>query len=615
MKWSARYILAFFSLIMLSAVMQLADAQQGVVAYWSFDSMVGDTFKDISGNGYNAIVSGTGVGLASGVNGNAVECPIGGGYDIAVTNSANSFVMNHFSIEAWVSMDTVIINGQQHLLNFENDLGDRNGYALSLDNGSPDMSVSSFDGTEWINDNAGPILQANTWYHLVGTFDSLSLRIYINGVLQATNGANGGIRPPGTNANIGCKKSSNGVETYYFGGRIDELKVYNFTLPADSILAHYQRYAPPPGLVSPVNNAVNQSLTPTLTWSSINGDSYTLQVSTNSAFLTTVISQTGITAPSLTIAGLEDSTGYFWRVNATSTAGNSNWSGIWNFTTVPQLPGVPVLASPLDSTLNQPLSLYLIWSVANHAASYSLQVSTSSIFSSTVSNQSGLTSNIASIIGLSNNAIYYWRVNAANPGGTSLWSGIWRFSTVFVPPNTPVLLSPASGTIGQPNSLNVYWSAANLASLYSLQVSTSSTFLSTIINQSGLTGESATINGLANDAEFYWRVNASNSGGISGWSSAWSFIVGLTSVSPIKKDNFEPTFSFKNGLIAYSLNRQSPIGIRIYNILGRKIFELNKLQSSGSYSFSIRSLNLSSELYIIHFKAGTLERQMTVLGK
>ena len=601
---------------MLSAVMQLADAQQSVVAYWSFDSMVGDTFKDISGNGYNAIVTGTGVGLASGIKDNAVECPIGGGYDIAVANSANTFVMNHFSIEAWVSMDAVLTYNQQHILNFQNTTGSsRNGYALNLYNGSPTISFSSFDGTVWVNCTAGQIIQANTWYHLVGTFDSLNWRIYLNGVLQATSAAMGGINPPGANANIGCKRSSTGDFSYYLGGKIDELKVYNFTLPADSILSHYQLYAPPPGLVSPANSAVNQALTPTLTWSSINGASYTLQVSTNSTFLTTIIAQTGIVALSSTIAGLEDSTGYYWHVNATSSAGTSNWSGIWNFTTVPQLPDIPVLASPLDSTLNQPLSLYLIWSVANHAASYSLQVSTLSIFSSTVSNQSGLTSNIAMVNSLSNNAVYYWRANAANPAGTSLWSGIWRFSTAFTPPNVPVLLSPATGTIGQPNSLNVYWSAANLATMYSLQVSTSSAFLTTIANQSGITGESTAINGLPNDAEFYWRVNASNSGGTSGWSNAWSFIVGLTSASLLKKDNFEPTLSFKNGLISYSLNHQCPIDIRIYNILGRKIFELNRFQSPGSYSFSIPSLKLSSELYIVHFKAGTLERQMTVLGK
>jgi len=108
------------ALLMTITLAWSAHSQQRLVAYWSFDSMVGDTFKDISGNGYNAIVSGIGVGQTSGLKGNAVECPINGGYDISVTNSVNSFVMNHFSIEAWVSMDTVLTYNQQHILNFQN---------------------------------------------------------------------------------------------------------------------------------------------------------------------------------------------------------------------------------------------------------------------------------------------------------------------------------------------------------------------------------------------------------------------------------------------------------------------------------------------------------------
>jgi hypothetical protein len=39
------------------------------------------------------------------------------------------------------------------------------------------------------------------------------------------------------------------------------------------------------------------------------------------------------------------------------------------------------------------------------------------------------------------------------------------------------------------------------------------------------------------------------------------------------------------------------------------------MESPGSHSLSIKSLNLSSELYIVHFKAGNLEKEISVMGK
>jgi hypothetical protein len=56
-------------------------------------------------------------------------------------------------------------------------------------------------------------------------------------------------------------------------------------------------------------------------------------------------------------------------------------------------------------------------------------------------------------------------------------------------------------------------------------------------------------------------------------------------------------------------------GLRIFDLLGRKLFELNRIQQSGSYSFSLSNLNLSSELHIISFKAGNVEQRISVPGR
>jgi hypothetical protein len=56
-----------------------------------------------------------------------------------------------------------------------------------------------------------------------------------------------------------------------------------------------------------------------------------------------------------------------------------------------------------------------------------------------------------------------------------------------------------------------------------VQVSTSATFATTVVDQSGITGTSQAVSGLANNTSYYWRVRATNAGGTSAWSSVWSF--------------------------------------------------------------------------------------------
>jgi hypothetical protein len=89
-----------------------------------------------------------------------------------------------------------------------------------------------------------------------------------------------------------------------------------------------------PVLLSPVNGETNQAVSTTLNWNAATrADSYTLQVSTESDFSSTIINQSGITLTSKEISGLENEITYYWRVRATNTGGNSNWSTTWNFTT------------------------------------------------------------------------------------------------------------------------------------------------------------------------------------------------------------------------------------------------------------------------------------------
>src|SRR5690606_32317088 len=93
---------------------------------------------------------------------------------------------------------------------------------------------------------------------------------------------------------------------------------------------------PPPAPIPqyPQDLATGVPTAPALSWNPAGGaESYRLQVSQDQAFGTTVYDQDGIGASPALVPGLASATQYFWRVRATNTAGNSEWSQTWSFTT------------------------------------------------------------------------------------------------------------------------------------------------------------------------------------------------------------------------------------------------------------------------------------------
>ncbi|MBN1129759.1 MAG: hypothetical protein JXA71_12270, partial [Chitinispirillaceae bacterium] len=276
-----------------------------------------------------------------------------------------------------------------------------------------------------------------------------------------------------------------------------------------------------PSLVWPSNNETDVQLDPTLRWSAVTGaSSYRVQVATQPAFSNPVLNQS-VSGTSQAVSGLLPAAKYYWRVNATVSGITGDWATD-SFTTLTLAPPAPVQTSPPSNALNVALNSPLAWNASAGAGSYGLQVSTVSSFSVRVVDLSGLTTRTRTVTGLANGTKYYWRVNAANAGGTSAWSTD-SFTTIVAPPPAPVLNSPADNALNVPINPTVTWNPAAGAGTYGLQVSTVSNFSSTVVNLSGTTATSRAVTGLANNTTYYWRVNAANAAGPGPWSSTRSF--------------------------------------------------------------------------------------------
>jgi hypothetical protein len=188
-----------------------------------------------------------------------------------------------------------------------------------------------------------------------------------------------------------------------------------------------------PSLQFPTNNTAQQPAKFDFQWNpSDNAVTYHLQVSKTANFVTPVIDEYGISSSSFPATGLEYNTTYYWRVSAINETGEGDWSDVWKFTVGPAIPAAPLLVLPADRVENQSTSLRLQWDKPTQGGqvdNYRVQVSESGDFSSTIIDESGVSTNSFSISSLNNNTVYYWRVSALNAGGSGAWSETWSFKT------------------------------------------------------------------------------------------------------------------------------------------------------------------------------------------
>lgn len=84
---------------------------------------------------------------------------------------------------------------------------------------------------------------------------------------------------------------------------------------------------------------------------------------------------------------------------------------------------------PLNGAQNLSSGLTLTWTPPAKTTTYNLQVSSSSSFTTLITDQTGLINPSYVLSGLQPNTTYYWRVCGVNSFGTGTWSDAWSFTT------------------------------------------------------------------------------------------------------------------------------------------------------------------------------------------
>lgn len=277
-----------------------------------------------------------------------------------------------------------------------------------------------------------------------------------------------------------------------------------------------------PVLINPVSGSTDVDTSLTLTWSTAEGAlNYEYQVSEAVDFASLIHTASGPDTTAL-ISGLSFSTQYFWRARAIGAQDTSDWSSIFDFTTIIEKPEVPALVSPIDDFTDADTTLSLVWNSSERAAEYQVELSKSDSFTeiliaSVVSDTSLVISN------LDFSSTYFWKVKALNAGGESMFSQTRSFQTKVAPTGLPVPLLPAMSENGVDTMPTFLWTQAENALSYRFQLSSDVDFSSVLDDQKGLVDTTTTSFGLSFGTEYFWRVKAFGVNDSTEWSLVFNF--------------------------------------------------------------------------------------------
>lgn len=186
-------------------------------------------------------------------------------------------------------------------------------------------------------------------------------------------------------------------------------------------------------------------------------------------------------------------------------------------------PGVPVLASPANNALLTDFTPKFDWSNSTPDLDhYDLQLATDPDFANILATYSPIPLSVYTpTTNLPGGASYYWRVRAVNAAGKSKgWSASRTFRTVYAGP-----LNGAPNGIITPDLLPAFtWDGVTGATSYRIQLSTSNTFSTIVLDKQATTNSFTPETPLEADTTYFWRVKVY--GGVYApglWSSKWTF--------------------------------------------------------------------------------------------
>ncbi len=202
-----------------------------LVSEWKMDGNADDAW----GSNNGTLVGPTHLPVAK----SGSDCVSGGCYQFDGTedyincgNGTTLNIANAITLEAWIKPSA--ISGSQDII------AKPSNYVLELKpTGKITMALSTNEGWHFTLDSIAGLSSGN-WYHVVGSYSSAGavVKFYINGVLDRTDttSTSGMITTSANNLNLAYYNSG---FPNRFGGLMDEVRLYNESVPVSEIQQKY----------------------------------------------------------------------------------------------------------------------------------------------------------------------------------------------------------------------------------------------------------------------------------------------------------------------------------------------------------------------------------------
>ncbi|CAN5826136.1 hypothetical protein BH23ACT10_BH23ACT10_39400 [soil metagenome] len=198
-------------------------ASSGLVAAYGFQEGGGATTADASGYGNDGALQGP--SWAAGHSGGGLS--FDGSNDlVTVADDASLDLSAQLTLEAWVR-PAQSSKGKAAVLVKEA----TSGPVYALHSSGAGRRASGAVATSGLVEATGPRLSAGQWRHLAVTYDGASVQLYIDGQTAGSQSTSGLVTTSDGALRIGGTTLAN----EYFGGTIDDVRIYNRALSAGEI--------------------------------------------------------------------------------------------------------------------------------------------------------------------------------------------------------------------------------------------------------------------------------------------------------------------------------------------------------------------------------------------
>jgi hypothetical protein len=416
---STKSVLTYLATVMVALAPCVAQAADPIV-YYSFDDL--GAVVDQSGHGFDGTIHG-GVTLEKGYLGN---CFGFNGTDAYV--ELQRPVQDSFTITGWIKADVPGRAGSQAYEGSGIFWSDVAGVANDFVVAALGTKLSFFCGNPDLSVNSNGDLVTGEWMHIAAVRDvqARTINVYIDGKLD--NSISHSNTGP-LNAQAVLVIGANTLDSRYFTGLIDEVKIYDVALSADEI-----RAMAPPKLKArkpiPADGALSVSM-PLLQWSK--GDTALF----HDVYLGTT---PDLTAANLVgahqlmtmlyyVQGLQPGTTYYWRVDEIDAAGVVTAGDTWSFVAQALTAYHP---TPEDGAVGVSQNPVLAWLPGQAALKHHLYLGDSSdaVSQGAADTDKGeLTDPTFTPGALESLTAYYWRVDEIIAGGAAKTGPVWTFIT------------------------------------------------------------------------------------------------------------------------------------------------------------------------------------------